>query len=244
VEGRKMSKRDGTFFTVRDLLDPVAAGRPELAERLVAAGFPDGRVAAPVLRLALIWSHYRQPMNFSFDSLTQARTAVGRLQSLYDRAFELAGDGVAEAAVTETIAAGLAAFDEALAADLDLERGMAAVIELVSRLNQMTLTPASARAVQAALESVDQILDVLVRRRMGLVPRERLAELAAGTLPPAEELFALEAPDDAQVELLLAARQAARARRDFAAADGIRAHLRSRGILLEDLPGGIRWKSS
>jgi cysteinyl-tRNA synthetase len=108
----------------------------------------------------------------------------------------------------------------------------------------VTLTAASARAVQTALENIDQILDVLVRRRMALVPRERLAELAAGTLPPTEELLALEAPDDGQIELLLAARQAARARRDFAAADGIRNHLRSRGILLEDVPNGIRWKSS
>jgi cysteinyl-tRNA synthetase len=245
VEGRKMSKRDGTFFTVRDLLDPVASNRPELADRLVAAGFDEGRVAAPVLRLALIWGHYRAPMNFSFDLLTQARTAVTRLQSLYDRAFELAQEtGKPDAATTDTIAAGLAAFDDALAADLDLERAMAAALELVSKLNQVNLTPPNARAVQAALESIDQILDVLVRRPMGLVAKERLAQLAAGALPPTEELLAIAAPDDGQIELLIGARQAAKVRRDFAAADAIRAHLRGRGIVLEDLPAGVRWKSS
>jgi cysteinyl-tRNA synthetase len=244
VEGRKMSKRDGTFFTVRDLLDPAGAGRSELADRLVAAGFPDGRVPATVLRLALIWGHYRQPMNFSFDLLTQARTAATRLQSLYERAFELAAEGPADATVTDAITTGLAAFDEALAGDLDLERAMAAALDMVSRLNQITLNPANARAIQAGLESLDQILDVLVRRRMGLLERERLGQLAAGPLPDLESLTAIAEPDDHQIELLLAARQAAKARKDFAAADAIRAHLRGRGILLEDLPTGIRWKTS
>jgi cysteinyl-tRNA synthetase len=246
VEGRKMSKRDGTFFTVRDLLDPVAAGRAELAERLIAEGFEGGRVPAQVLRLTLMWGHYRQLINFSYDALTQARTAVTRLQSLYDRAFELGAAGAESAPVKEAIAKGVAAFDAALADDLDIERAMAAALDLVSALNQLTstLTPADWRAVQNALENLDQVLDVLVRRRIGMIEKDRLAGLAAGPLPPAAELMATAGElDDAAIEQLIAARQAAKKARDFASADAIRAHLKARGVIIEDLPAGIRWKA-
>ncbi|HXU81375.1 MAG TPA: cysteine--tRNA ligase, partial [Polyangia bacterium] len=155
VESRKMSKRDGTFFTVRELLDPVAAGRPELAERLTEAGFEGGKVSASVLRLGLMWSHYRAPLNFSFDLLTQARNAVVRLQSLYERASELGGGGAVTAGVQQAIDAGIAAFDEALADDLNLERAMAAVLDLTGKLNQQPLAPADGPLVKAALEDLD-----------------------------------------------------------------------------------------
>jgi cysteinyl-tRNA synthetase len=244
VENRKMSKRDGTFFTVRDLLDPGAAGRVDLGPRLVEAGFEGGKVTAPVLRLTLMWSHYRTPMNFSFDLLTQARNAVGRLQSLYERAGELNGAGAPTPAVQQAIEAGTTAFDEALADDLNMERAMAAVLELVSKLNQLTLAPADGPAVRAALEDLDQILDVLVRRRMGLVEKARLSAAEAS----AEETAALQAQtgelDDARIEQLILARQAAKKRKDFPAADGLRAWLKERGIVLEDLPAGVRWKSA
>jgi cysteinyl-tRNA synthetase len=274
VESRKMSKRDGTFFTVRDLLDPVAAGRTELGERLTAAGFEGGRVPAPVLRLTLMYSHYRQPMNFSFDLLVQARNAVGRLQSLYDRAFELgAASGKIAPAVQQTIDAGLAAFDEALGDDLNMERAMAAVLDLASKLNQLQPGPADWQAVQAALENLDQVLDVLVRRRMGMIEKDRLARwseaaflaetgarlqawrdiadrapllaaLEGGTVPtPAAVMAAGGDLDDDLIEVAIAARQAAKKGRDFASADALRAHLKARGILVEDLPTGIRWKA-
>jgi cysteinyl-tRNA synthetase len=164
----------------------------------------------------------------------------------------------------------VAAFDDALNDDLDIEKGMAAVLDLVSRINQAaaTLGPADGKAVQAALESVDQVLDVLVRRRMGMVERDRLSRwadpefvreraerfrgrpeihtpLGGGTLPPAAALLAVTGElDDDLVELLIAARQGARKARDFATADALRTHLGAQGIILEDLPQGIRWKTA
>jgi cysteinyl-tRNA synthetase len=281
VDGRKMSKRDGNFYTVRDLLDPVGCNRAELRDKLIAAGFAEGAIAAPVLRLALVWGHYRQLMNFSFESLTQAKSAVQRLQSLYDRVFELSAGAAPEAAVaaevSAAIAGGVAAFDEALRADLDIERAMAAVLDLVAKLNVLELKAPEARAVMAALEDLDQVLALLVRRRIGVVDKARLAswldpgfitaraaeygalvawqaeparqpllaELVAGRLPTVAALQALPGePDDSIVELFVVARQAAKKAKDFAAADGARAHLRARGIIIEDLPTGIRWKTA
>jgi cysteinyl-tRNA synthetase len=246
VEGRKMSKRDGSFYTVRDLMDPVAAGRPDLGEELARHGFAGGKVSPPVLRLTLMWGHYRQVMNFSYDLLTQARAAVTRLQSLYERAFEAAGPGGAPSEAVKGALAPLAVFDEALNDDLDIERAMAAVLDLVSRANQIEkLSPADARAIQEALESVDQVLDVLVRRRMGIVDKARLAALVAGPLPDPAALLAGDQPlDDARIEQFIGARQAAKQARDFATADALRKHLAGLGITLEDLPVGIRWKAA
>jgi cysteinyl-tRNA synthetase len=288
VDGRKMSKRDGSFYTVRDLLDPIAAGRPELRDRLIAAGFPEGAISAQVLRLALMWGHYRHQMNFSLDSLTQAKNAVQRLQSLYDRALELAEAAPKPAAkgavaipapdtATEIIAAGLGAFDEALRDDLDMERGMAVVLDLVGRLNVLELGRDGGRAVCTAIENIDQVLDVLVRRRMGLLDKERiarwsdpafcaeraaalsawqtdptrkelLAQLGAGQVPAVPALIAVSDAisgdlDDDLIELMIAARQLAKKNRDFAAADGARNHLKARGVIIEDLPAGVRWKA-
>ena len=50
--------------------------------------------------------------------------------------------------------------------------------------------------------------------------------------------------DDDLIELFIAARQLAKKARDFAAADGARTHLRARGVIIEDLPTGIRWKTA
>ena len=276
VDGRKMSKRDGSFYTVRDLLDPVASGRPELRDKLLAAGFPEGCISAPVLRLALMWGHYRQQMNFSFDLLTQARNAVLRVQSLYDRALEIC-DGAGKSpigAAPEIIASGSAAFDEALRDDMDMERAMAVVLDLVSKLNLLELGPAGGRAVVAAIENLDQVLDILVRRRMGLLDKERiaqwsdpafcqqraaawtgwqdnpalqplLAQLAAGQVPPVAALVQVPGPpDDDLIELFIAARQLAKKARDFPAADAARTHLRAAGVIIEDLPTGVRWKTA
>jgi cysteinyl-tRNA synthetase len=126
---------------------------------------------------------------------------------------------------------------------MNMERAMAAALELVSKLNQHTLAPADGPVVKAALENLDQILDVLVKRRMGLVEKARLvaAEVSA------EETASLQGSgelDDARIERLILARQAAKKRKDFAAADGLRAWLKEKGIVLEDLPAGVRWKAS
>jgi cysteinyl-tRNA synthetase len=272
VDGRKMSKRDGTFFTVKDLLDPVAAGRPELGERLVAAGFEDGKVAGVDLRLALLWGRYSQPMNFNFELLGRARKGRLRLQTLYERALEAAEAPEAERdAVTASVAAatqaGLTDFTDALHDDLNLDKAMAAVFEWVTQVNQAKLTRADAASVQGTLERFDGVLDVLVRRRKGLVSKEALAgwcapeqlqaraarypagpvqdALTAGALPALDVLTGLTGElDDAHVELLVGARHAARKNKDFAAADGLRNHLKAQGIVIEDVPAGVRWKTA
>jgi cysteinyl-tRNA synthetase len=233
VNGRKMAKRDGTFYTVRDLLDPVASGRPELVTQLEAAGFAAGRVPAVVLRYALLSNHYGQPMNFTFELLASARVSLERLQGAYDRLREVEGEaGAASAAIAPLLAAARAAFDAALDDDLNMPVALAAAFGLVRDVNALpSLTPIDAREARVLLEAFDSVLDVLDRSsRSGLIDRSRLAALASGA-----------APADF-IEDLLGLRQAARADRDFARADALRDELRRRGVLIEDTPAGIRWK--
>jgi cysteinyl-tRNA synthetase len=235
VNGRKMAKRDGTFYTVRDLHDPAASGRPELVAQLEASGFAAGRVPAEVLRYALVSNHYGQPMNFTFELLAAARVSLERLQGAYDRLREAEGGGGGDDAVTiaPLVAAAKAAFDAALDDDLNMPVALAALFGFVRDVNALpALAPADARAARALLEGMDGVLDVLDRsERSGLIDRARLAALASGTSAPSDF-----------IEELLGARQSARADRDFARADALRDELRRRGVVIEDLPSGIRWK--
>ncbi len=233
VDGKKMSKRDGTFYTVRDLLAPTGA----VADKLAKAGV--GAVPAAVLRLTLISSHYRHQLNFTFDLLAQSQSLVARLQSLWDRLGELAGDG--SVSIQPLLDEHLAKFDAALDDDLDMPTALAAVSALLKALNQQQLGPGDARAALAALDGVDAILDVLDRSpRSGKLTRDRIAALADGDV---DALLAGEL-DGSAIEQLVGLRAASKARKDFATADRIRAALRARGIELEDVADGVRWKRS
>lgn len=183
VNNKKMSKRDGTFFTVRDLLDPQANQREELALELEQAGFKQGRVPANVLRYALISNQYTQPMNFGVDLLKQAKGSVERLQTRYDRLRELVGDGtnpdvdgVAGDSVLELVAKAEEDFSAVLNDNLNTPNALAVVFGVVNELNQMELGPAEAREALRLMESFEQVLDVLDRSaRSGLITREQIS---------------------------------------------------------------------
>ena len=243
VDGKKMSKRDGTFFTVRDLLDPRAEGREDLAKSLEALGFLGGKVPPNVLRYALISNAYTQPMNFTFDLLAQSKSSVERLQSRFDRVREEARSAhggtlpPASGEIHALLEKQLAAFDAALADDLGTGNALAAVFDLISALNQSTLSAADAFEAMRAIDAMDAVLDVLDRRvRSGVVSPERLA------VPADEKGVAPGAVDAESVETLVRARQTAKKAKDFPRADAIRDDLKRRGVTLEDTPKGVRWK--
>jgi cysteinyl-tRNA synthetase len=244
VDGRKMAKRDGTFFTVRDLLDPVGSGRPELAARLEALGFPAGRVPAAALRYALLANPFDAQMNFSFDLLVQAKASIDRIQSRYDRLREVAGPGEPTEALRHLCAACLRAFTDALNDNLNVPNALAAVFELVGELNQRELSPADAAEAQGALASFDDVLRILDRsERSGVVTKAQItARLERGDVEPYDTLVARAATDGGLVEGLLVLRHAARQGKDYARADAIRDELRRRGVAVDDTPHGTRWK--
>jgi len=139
VEGRKMAKSAGNFFTVRDLLAQGATGRE--------------------IRYLLLTAHYRESFNFTLDGLTGARTALARITECVARLREVAGAAKAEPEPTF-----LARFTEALDDDLNISAAWAAVFEWVRDTNKLLaegrLAVAPAAGAVAAWERVDSVLGV------------------------------------------------------------------------------------
>ena len=176
------------------------------------------------LRYLLLSSHYRKQLRFSWDTLQQADESLRRLVDALTRLDTVTG-GQASPAIAEALARARNEFDEVLRADLNTSAGLAVLFDLVRVLNTAiddgTLGEADAHAARELFGHFDRVLGVLSLRQQ------------EDTRPPV---------DPAEIERLIEDRQAARRRRDFAAGDRIRDELAARGIILEDGPGGTRWK--
>jgi len=243
VDNKKMSKRDGTFFTVKDLLDPRAAGRDKLADDLEALGFTGGKVPPVVLRLALISVQYIQPMNFTLDSLGQARANIERMQSLFERLSETAGDGDG-GRVLELAAPAQKNFGDALDDNLNVARALAETLGFIGGVNKLDdLTAGEAQAALAVLDDFDSVFAVIDRdQSSGLLQSDRLEALAAAADGEYDDLVGKTDLDGSSIEKLLALRAAARKNKDWGRADAIRDKLAAAGVTTADTPDGVRWK--
>jgi len=176
------------------------------------------------LRYLLLSSHYRKQLNFTWTGMEQAEEALRRLTDFLDRLEMVAVDGTYPGN-TEAVARARAAFAAAIEDDLNTAGALAAMFDLVRDANKAIddrqFGAGDAALVRQAFEEFDRVLGVIALRR---------AEDRRPPVPVEE------------IERLIEARQAARRRRDFKAADEIRNSLAERGVLLEDGPGGTRWK--
>lgn len=236
VNGKKMSKRDGTFFTVRELLDPSAHGRPELADELRQAGFTTGKVPRSVLRLALVSSSFGRQLNFTVGLMQQARKIVDGMQGLHHRMDLLAGGAAPEH--TDATRGFLTAMDRALDDSLNMSNVLDAVVALY-RDAPIGAQPGEAAAYVDALLQADSVLAVLElqARTGGTVTLTQLESGAEIELPES-----IESLDAKTIEALLGARHRARKSRDFARADAIRALLTAAGVQVMDAKGEVTWK--
>lgn len=156
VNGEKMSKSLGNFFTLRDLLARGYAGRE--------------------LRYVLINGHYRQALNFTFEAVEAARTSLARIDEFVDRITEQAAQAAPSPALPSWAAEIDRQFDTALFDDLNLPEALAALFALVregnTALQNGTLTPADAAAVRLLLTEIDGVLGVIEfgRRNVSELP--------------------------------------------------------------------------
>lgn len=154
VEGKKMSKSLGNFFTLRDLLAKGFTGRE--------------------IRQLLLSAHYRETFNFTLDGLSGARTALARIDECVGKLRELVGQpltrpsGTCSPSDREWVSPELLArFSAALADDLNISAAWAAVFDWVrdtnKRMADNSLSPAEAAAALAAWEQVDSVLGIGTR---------------------------------------------------------------------------------
>jgi len=180
------------------------------------------RVRPVELRYYLVAPHYRSTIEFTDAALDEAVVAYRRLESFVRRAAERVGADAGSPVFC-------AAFTEALDDDLGTPAAVAGIHEAV-RHGNTALADGDDTAVAGALGSVRAMLGVL-----GLDPLD--PQWATGSSD--EQLTHVT---DGLVSLALEQRQAARARKDFAAADAIRDQLTSLGVSVEDTPQGPRWE--
>ena len=234
VEGKKMSKSEGNFYTLRDLL------------------LRGHRVSA--IRFLLISVPYRHQLNFTFDDLAASANAVDRLRTFYQRMLKGADgrsatplpDGI-DAAIEQATTKAAELYTAALANDLNTAEARAAIFDLVRAANtaadQGVLLRGNAVQILAVMDLFEGVFVVL---------KDRDAELTRAALAWAERenrlneadpgLLATLAFSDADIDGLVAERTLAKKQRNFARADAIRKELLEKGILLEDAKDGVRWK--
>ncbi len=227
VEGRKMSKSEGNFFTLRDLL---LKGHK-----------------ASAIRLALISVPYRHQLNFTLHGLAEATSAIDRLRTFHERLKTGNFAAGENPALQEAARKAETEYMEALANDLNTAEARAPIFDLVrlanTAMDQGQLAAGDRDAILGVLAKFDAVFDVLrdddaepTRRALDWAgPAGRMGEVA----PELRERLALS---DAQIEALVAERTEAKKRRDFARADAIRNELTAKGVAIEDSKDGVRWK--
>ncbi len=178
-----------------------------------------------VLRFFMLSAHYRSPLNFSAELMEAAKSGLDRIVTAAENLRFLLKNAQAED-MNESEKDAFAKnreyvenFEKAMDDDLNTADAVAAVFELVKYANTTADGESSREYLQGILDVLVKLTDVL-----GIIVEKK------------EELL------DADIEALIAERQAARKEKNFAKADEIRNELLERGIILKDTREGVQWK--
>ena len=228
VEGKKMSKRLGNYFTLRDL---------------IARGFTGREV-----RYLLLTAHYRETFNFTLDGLAGARTALARIKECLIKLLEIAENTLRRDDITAspdtTI---LDEFAVALNDDLNISRAWGVVFGWIRDLNRSiakgSFSVEQAVVALATWKKLDQVLGL----DLDLKIPSRLTDdtaYAKGIGLEIRSATTISGEDDIPREIVHLAdqRMLARKAKNFALADILRDQLKSKGWIVEDTPKGPKFK--
>ncbi|MER7244508.1 cysteine--tRNA ligase [Kribbella sp. NPDC000426] len=189
------------------------------------------RVRPIELRYYLVQSHYRSVVEFSFEALDEAAKSFQRVENFVLRATEVAGS-------VEPAKDLPAAFSAAMDDDLGTPAAVAVLHNAVRDGNKL-LADAFEPSVRGFDGAIQETL-AAVRGMLGVLGLDPLGEPWASRASGGETHELTEVVDGL-VKALLEQRQAARERKDFAAADAVRDRLKALGVVVEDTPQGPRW---
>jgi cysteinyl-tRNA synthetase len=230
VEGEKMSKSLGNFYTLRDL---VLMGHKPSSIRYLLSSVP-----------------YRKQLNFTFDGLTQAANAVERLRNFKRRLeLEQRGDGSNEA-VQKLASETVGKMDAALADDMNTAQALAAVFDMVRDANNAAdkgeLKKGDVPPLLKALDAFDAVFAVMAdddaQKVKKIVEWAKTDGHADKISPQAREIAAAAGTSDAEIDALVKEMQDARKAKNFARGDEIRGKLNQMGIIVEVTKDGARWR--
>lgn len=214
VRQEKMSKSVGNVFLVREVLE---------------------RYPAPAVRLFLLGTHYRSPLDYTPEYLEASVRGVERLRNgfgLLNEAISKASPGTGDGILADNLTSLENEFKTAMDDDFNTARAIACFFDLVREVNT---------AVHAALlppkETLQQAIDLFCtfNHVLGIFPE-------VDGKPLLEEDRGGDDLTGKLLDLIIAVRQDARQRKDWGTADSIREGLKAIGIVLEDTPEGVRWK--
>ncbi len=224
VEGEKMSKSLGNYYTLRDL---VLRGHKPSSLRYLLASVP-----------------YHKQLNFTFDGLKQAAHSVERLRNFKLRLETEKFPSAAQPALSAATQRAVTEMRTGLEDDLNTAQAQAAIFNLVREANTAAdkgqLTQQDVAPLLGALQRFDEIFAVLKDDDAEKIRKVREWAQAEGTLPEAAP--GATSLTGEQIEALMAEREQARRARDFAKSDAIRKQLADAGIVIEDRKDGARWK--
>ncbi len=227
VDGEKMSKSLGNFYTLKEVLDEHS---------------PDA------LRLLMLQTHYRSPLDFSYsrlegaeNSLARIATAVENLRWAANHAEGEADEAAAQKLIAATEAAS-AEYEAQMNDDFNTAGALAAYFNLVTEANTYLEQVGTAVSEEAAIVCAASIMGAFAI--LGIkVPVRKGIDLPVELVGLAAELVGYEGDDVADAaEALLAARAEARAAKDWGRADAIRDRLKDMGLMVEDTNAGARIK--
>jgi cysteinyl-tRNA synthetase len=230
VEGEKMSKSLGNFFTLRDL---VLKGHKPSSIRYLLTSVP-----------------YRHQLNFTFGGLQQAAASVERLRNFRQRLVTGKFPAGSDLNLTTLANDSSQCVREALNEDLNTAQAQAAIFDMVrvanAAIDSGEMKHDDVRPLVSTLDQFDEIFGVL--KDDDAAKMQRVADWAKSEgrekdiSPELMEALRSNALSDEQVNQKIEEMKAARAAKNFAASDAIRAELTANGILIEQTKEGVRWR--